>query len=238
MIKRTVSVVTICLAVISAAALAGCEKEPAQPAKPAESAAPTPKPTAPAAPPKPEKAPPTTPPDHPSAASAAAENTGAAIDGSSLKLAGITLTLPQGWISEPVAAAPMAPVAVLRIPKSSPNGEDGTVRITYFPNMKGMDESNIERWVGQVTKADGQPATRADAKIKVEEVGAVRLTIVDLTGTVKLAMRDTPKPDARMIAAIVDHPKGPHFVIAAGDSKSMETWADQVLAFLKSAKVD
>jgi hypothetical protein len=132
----------------------------------------------------------------------------------------------------------MAPVAVLRIPRLAPDGEDGTVRITYFPNMKGMDESNIERWVGQVARADGQPATRADAQIKVTELGNVRLTTVDLTGVIKLAMRDTAKPNTRMIAAIVDHPKGPHFVVAAGDAKSMETWGDQIVGFLKSAKAE
>lgn len=235
--KRMMTVITICLAAGAAAALSGCEKETAPPAKPAESAARPSKPAAPATTPQAEKAPPTMPANHPGG-SPAAESAAATIDGSALKLTGVMLTLPKGWESEPAGSGPMAPVAVLRIPKLAPDGEDGTVRITYFPNMKGMDESNIERWVGQVAKADGQPATRADAEIKVAEMGNVRLTTVDLTGAIKLAMRDTAKPNTRMIAAIVDHPKGPHFVVSAGDAKSMETWGDQIVGFLKSAKAE
>jgi len=218
-----------------AAALVGCEKQTAPPPKPADNAPRTTEATLPA-PPRSPATPPAMPPNHPAAPGA--ESTSVTIEGSSLRLTGVSLTLPKGWESEAVSPGPMAPVAVLRIPRVSPEGEDGTVRITYFPNMKGMDESNIQRWIGQVTKADGQPTTREEAAIKVEVLGNIRLTTVDLTGSVKLTMRDTPKPAMRMIAAIVDHPKGPHFVVAAGDAKSMETWAEQVLSFLKSAKAE
>jgi hypothetical protein len=155
-----------------------------------------------------------------------------------LKLTGLTLTVPEGWVEEKVEATPMGPKAVLKIPKTDPGGEDGVVRITHFPNMKGKDkdEMNIDRWIGQVSKADGQPCTRSDAKITTTEAGAVRITMIDLSGTVKLTMRDTAKPNQRMIAAIVDHPQGPHFVVSAGPAASMEKWAAQIDAFLKSAK--
>ena len=156
-----------------------------------------------------------------------------------MKLTGLTLTVPEGWVDEKkVEASPTGPKAVLKIPKTDPGGEDGIVRITHFPYMKGKDkdEMNIDRWIGQVTKADGQACTRSDAKITTAEVGAVRITMVDLSGTVKLTMRDTAKPNHRMIAAIVDHPQGPHFVVSAGPAASMEKWAVQIDAFLKSAK--
>jgi len=218
-----------------AGTLVGCEKEVAPPQVPAEKATGPSAATLPA-PPRSPATPPAMPPNHPAAAEM--ESSGAIIDGSTLKLAGISLSLPKGWESEAVSPSPMAPVAVLRIPKTSPEGENGTVRVTYFPNMKGMDESNIQRWLGQVTKADGQPMSREDAAIKVEELGKVRLTTVDLTGSIKVTMRDAPEPDMRMITAIIDHPKGPHFVVAAGDAKSMETWADQILSFLESAKAE
>jgi hypothetical protein len=159
--------------------------------------------------------------------------------GTPLKLTGLTLTVPEGLVDEKkVEASPTGPKAFLKIPKTDPGGEDGIVRITHFPYMKGKDkdEMNIDRWIGQVTKADGQPCTRSDAKITTTEVGPVRITMVDLSGTVKLTMRDTAKPNQRMIAAIVDHPQGPHFVVSAGPAASMEKWASQIDAFLKSAK--
>ncbi len=158
--------------------------------------------------------------------------------GKALQLTGLTMKVPAGWDEEKIEPTPLGPKAVFKIPKTDPNGEDGTVRITHFPDMKGKDEINIDRWLGQVTKPDGQPMTRLDAKITTLESASLRLTTVDMSGSAKLTMRDTAKPNQRMIAAIVDHPKGPHFVVSAGPVASMEKWAAQIDAFLKSAKVE
>ena len=160
--------------------------------------------------------------------------------GTALKLTGLTMTVPEGWVEEKVEPSPMEPKAIYRIPKLDTAGEDGMVRITHFPNMKGKDkdDKNIDRWLGQVSKPDGQPLTRSDAKITTTETGPVRLTVVDMSGSAKLTMKDTAKPNQRMIAAIVDHPQGPHFVVSAGPAASMEKWAAQIDAFLKSAKVE
>jgi len=160
--------------------------------------------------------------------------------GTTLILTGLTLTVPQGWVEEKVEPTPMGPKAVFKIPTLDPKLDDGAVRITHYPSMKGKDKDdmNIDRWLGQISKPDGQPFTRSDAKITTTEVGPVRLTVVDMSGSVKMTMRDTAKPNQRMIAAIVDHPQGPHFVVTAGPATSMEKWAAQIDAFLKSAKVE
>ena len=167
-----------------------------------------------------------------------AKPVGATAKGTTIKLTGLTMTVPEGWVEEKFEPTPMGPKAVFKIPKTDPNGEDGTVRITHFANMKGKDKDdmNIDRWIGQVGKPDGQPSTRSDAKITTTEIGSVKLTVVDLSGSVKLTARDTAKPNQRMIAAIVDHPQGPHFVVSAGPAASMEKWVVQIDAFLKSAK--
>lgn len=194
----------------------------------------TPQPAPPAKPTEPAK-----PPETPMPSAAPAK-------GTVLNLTGLTLIVPEGWVEEKVEPSPMGPKAIYRIPKLDAAGpvdqlaEDGMVRITHFPNMKGKDKDdmNIDRWLGQVSKPDGQPLTRSDAKITITEVGPVRLTVVDMSGSAKMTMRDTAKPNQRMIAAIVDHPQGPHFVVSAGPAASMEKWAAQIDAFLKSAKVE
>jgi len=157
-----------------------------------------------------------------------------------LSLPGLTMSVPEAWLLEDLASGPMGPQAVLRLPKVEGDAEDGSIRITHFPNMKGkqMDEMNINRWIGQVTQADGRASTRADAKITVSELGPVRITLVDLSGSIKVTGSDTPRPNGRLLAAIVDHPKGPHFVVAVGGAKSMEKWAGPIEAFLKSAKAE
>lgn len=163
--------------------------------------------------------------------------TGAKDKGSQLNLTGLKLTVPAGWETQTIQPGAMAPKAVYQIPPLKPGEEPATVRITYFPEMKGKDDMNLDRWIAQVTRPDGALATRTDAKIEKTELGNIRLTTVDVSGNVKMTMRDTPKPEQRMIAAIIDHPKGPHFVVVAGPAASMKTWEADIMKFLKSAEV-
>lgn len=176
-------------------------------------------------------------PAAPAVAAEPAKSEAASSGGAKLALTGLTMTVPAGWKAQEIPPGPMAPKAIYTIPELKPSEGEGVVRITYFPEMKGKDDMNIDRWVGQVTNAEGKPATRAEAKIEKVEMGNIRLTLVDVSGNVKMTMRDTGKPDHRMIAAIVDHPKGPHFVVAAGPTGAMKTWAAEITAFLKSAQV-
>lgn len=158
--------------------------------------------------------------------------------GSQLRLAGVALVVPAGWESQQIQpGGAMAPKAVYKIPALKAGDEPGMIRITHFPEMKGKDDQNIDRWIAQVTKADGTPAARGDAKVEKTESGNIRLTTVDVSGNVKMTMRDTGKPDHRMIAAILDHPKGPHFIVAAGPVESMKSWEADIMKFLKSATV-
>lgn len=158
--------------------------------------------------------------------------------GSLLRLTGITLNVPAGWESQQIQpGGAMAPKAVYQIPAAKAGNDPGMVRITHFPEMKGKDDQNVDRWIAQVTKGDGKPATRADAKVEKTETGNIRLTTVDVSGNVKMTMRDTGKPDHRMIAAIVDHPKGPHFIVIAGPVEAMKIWEADIMQFLKSATV-
>lgn len=158
-----------------------------------------------------------------------------------LLLTGLTMTPPAAWVRKSVSAGPLAPKAAFSLPPVEGDPHKCTVRITHYPNMKGMpgiDDMNINRWLRQVTKADGSPHTRDQAKIEVSEFGHVRLTILDLSGTVSAGMGPAASklPDHRMIAAILDHPRGPHFVKVVGGLPTMKKWRDAILTFLKSAK--
>jgi hypothetical protein len=155
-----------------------------------------------------------------------------------LKLTGVTLSPPSSWTSRPPKhPGPMSPKAIYAIPAIEGDSQTGMVRITYFPGMKGKDDMNINRWLGQVTQPDGKASTRKHAKITKKTVGDVKLTIVDVSGAARVTMRDKPQPGSRMIAAIIDHPKGPHFVVIAGHSKLIKKWEKEIYKFLESAKV-
>ena len=161
-------------------------------------------------------------------------------EGSKLALTGLSMTVPEGWRREQAKPGPMAPKAVFKL--SGADGDQGgvSVRITHFPGMKGLDNQNIDRWISQVRQPDGQPSTRDHATVTVKDLGAVKLTLVDITGSVNTSMRGQgeAKPNQRLIAAIVDHPKGPHFVKASGDVAAIKKWEASIMAFIESAQVN
>ncbi|UCF34675.1 MAG: hypothetical protein JSV78_05095 [Phycisphaerales bacterium] len=156
-----------------------------------------------------------------------------------VKLSGLRMKAPQGWASQPVQSGPMAPRIVFSLPPAEGDPVGCELRISHYPQMKGKDELNIRRWIAQVSKPDGSPYKRDEVDVKVNQKGSVQLTIVDLSGAVQEGMgREVMmKRDHRMIAAIVDHPKGPHFVKVSGPAESMAKWADAVKQFLETAEV-
>ncbi len=225
--------ITMTIGFVAMGTLSGCDtSNPPAATPPSPQHPPTTAKAAPTAPPT------TTPPGHPDVPDTHAATASTAQDGSSLKLTGISLTVPSGWVAQPTPTGPMAPKAVFSLPHTGESGEDVSVRITYFPSMKGKDEMNIDRWIRQARHADGTPLTRADAKIERKEFGNVRVTTVDVSGTIQATMRAAPKTGNRMIAAIVDHPRGPHFVSIVGDKAAMDHWEPTIRSFLHSAKVE
>ena len=148
------------------------------------------------------------------------------------------MTIPDGWVVQPVKPGPMAAKAAFALPKADGAQENGSVRITHYPGMKGKDDMNIDRWLGQTAQADGTPTTRDSAKIEHKTIGNVHLTTVDVSGAVKATMRSAPQAGGRMIAAIVDHPRGPHFVVATGEAATIAKWETAVHEFLQSAKAE
>ncbi|RJP40650.1 MAG: hypothetical protein C4547_02255 [Phycisphaerales bacterium] len=185
------------------------------------------------------------PPGHPpipaqSATGARPAVVGTAVTDSVLTLPGVKLAVPEGWVSRPATPGGMGPVAVFELPGSDGAGA-AEVRITHFPNMKGMDQMNIDRWLGQVQTAEGQPISREDADISVDSRDGVTLTVVDVSGSVPSsgAMVDAGGgriEDGRMIAAIIDHDLGPHYVKVLGPAATMGRWSDSILAFIHSAE--
>jgi len=212
---------------LTAAVLSACDK-PETPRE-AEPAAPAPAKT-PAKPASPHAAADrnTLPPAHPPIGNTAPGS-----------LTGVSFDVPKDWVVEPAPPSEMGPKAIYSLAKVESDEEDASVRITYFPGMKGKDDLNIERWVAQVRRPDGSTSTKEDAEIVVEQIGDVRLTIVDITGSVVTGMgvAGPAAPNQRLIAAIVDHPEGPHYVKVTGGIATMEKWAPSVYEFLKSAKV-
>lgn len=149
------------------------------------------------------------------------------------QLDGILFKVPEGWTYTVPPATGMAPKAIFTLPPVEGDAEDVQVRVTHFPTMNVSDEMNLQRWYGMFTQPDGQPTKEVATEERFEANG-VSFVLVDIAGTMNSGT--TPKPDWRMLAAIVKHDRGPHFVKAVGPAKSVEHWKDSVLAYLKSVQ--
>lgn len=155
-----------------------------------------------------------------------------------LTLKGITLNVPEHWKVEPISAGPFAAKAAFRIPGEDSSG-DCVVRVTHYPSMKGKDDLNIDRWASQFRLADGSPATRRNAMIttSTHPKGTIELTTVELQGAMASGMGGSGAtiPDQRLIAAILDHANGPHFIKVTGSIEAMALAQDSIDDFMLSA---
>ncbi|MBI4716452.1 MAG: hypothetical protein HY763_01485 [Planctomycetes bacterium] len=138
-------------------------------------------------------------------------------------------------------AGSLGGVAAYRLPKVEGDTADGSVRVTFFPDMKGKDEMNIDRWLAQVKRPNGQPCGREDARTTVKTVNNnIRVVIVDINGTLSTQMMGGggELPNQKMIAAIINDPAGPHFVKATGPHASITKWSESIYAFIESARTE
>ncbi|GJM24959.1 MAG: hypothetical protein DHS20C16_13740 [Phycisphaerae bacterium] len=232
--------------VAAAFVLVGCKKE--------EKAAPEVPPVAPLAKTKPtqpvqksQKAPPLVPgqsnelpPGHPPIdggmpkAKAGNKKIEKAVEGS----AGLKLTAPEGWqATEPPAASNSGfrvagPLAVFTLEKVEGDKEDGIVRLTHFPGMRNIPvQAQLNRWFDQVSQPDGS-STKDKAKVDTWEKDGVKISVADMTGTMMPG-----SGTVRMIAAVIEHPNGPHFVKAIGPVDTIEHWRESIMEYLKSSKI-
>lgn len=131
------------------------------------------------------------------------------------------------------------PKAVFVLPKVDGDDEDGEARLTHFPGMKNIPvEANLNRWYGQFTQPSGKPTSEV-AVTQSFVVEGVTITLADMSGTMSTGMGGggETKPNYRMMAAIIEHPQGPHFLTVKGPAGTMERWQESVVEYLKSVKI-
>jgi hypothetical protein len=96
--------------------------------------------------------------------------------------------------------------------------------------------------VGQFSKEDGSAAAD-NAKISKRESGSLPLTILDVEGTYSpsggpMMQSGSPKPNHRMLAAIMETSSGPWFFKLTGQKSTIEKWEESFLGFLDSIQPD
>jgi hypothetical protein len=128
------------------------------------------------------------------------------------------------------------PPLVARAPKSSMRAAEYTLEddpqaelvVFYFgEGQGGAVEPNITRWLGQLAQPDGSDTTKR-ARRAERTVAGMNVALVEATGTYSGGMAmpgaptPTPQPDAMLLGAIANGPKGPVFFKLVGKRASVE----------------
>jgi hypothetical protein len=158
----------------------------------------------------------------------AAQSSGAS--GSELKW-----TPPARWEAKPGSGMR---AATYIIPAAKGDSEGGECAV--FVNIGGGVDANIKRWIGQFEQPDGS-SSEAKAKQNKETINGLPVTTVDLTGTFKgggpaMGQTSGPKPNYRLLGAIVEGPQGEVFLKFTGPAKTVAAAQEEFQTMLKSVK--
>ncbi len=150
--------------------------------------------------------------------------------------AGMSFAAPADWALQPPRAMR---VGTYRIPAAQGDPEDAELGVFYFgPGQGGGVDANIDRWFNQFVQPDGRQS-QAVAHKDARTINGFPVTTVDLSGTylfspTPMSPEKTPKPNFRLLGAIVQAPEGNVFFKLTGPQKTVATAAAGFEALLAS----
>ena len=171
------------------------------------------------------------PPANPAKQNAAPTGTPAAKP-SRLVIQGFASPLSPTW----VATVPSSSMRVAQFDIPAAKGADaGEMAVFFFPSGQGgSPEANIQRWASQFTAPNGQAVT---PKVSTENIGGMRLTLVELQGTyargVGMGPTGDAKPNQTLLVALVETTVGRITLQLYGANKTISA---QRSNFMKLAK--
>jgi hypothetical protein len=146
--------------------------------------------------------------------------------------AGVKWTVPSTWKSE--AQRPMR-LATYTIPPATGDSDPGECGVYYFGQGQGGSvQANMDRWIGQFQSKEA-------AKRDQRTIHGLRVTTVDVSGAYSgmggpMAEHGAaPKPNYRLLGAIIEGPQGSVFFKFTGPAKTVaqnQTAFDKLLASL------
>ncbi len=142
---------------------------------------------------------------------------------------------PEGWIAE--ASPSKMRVAQFKLPKSEGDSEDASLVLYYFgPQQGGSVQANVERWIGQMKQPEAEPTK---PKTETMTINGLKITMVDAVGT--YTAETSPgsgtfhnKTGFRLLAAVIETPKGPYFVKLVGPARTLGRWERSYMDFVRS----
>jgi len=164
--------------------------------------------------------------DHPQATQAGGEVT----------LAGITVTVPDSW--QDLGPSGMRQ-AQFQLPPDEGDTEPAEVNVFYFgPASGGGVEANLQRWIGQMTVAEGAEPVR-----RTFTADGMSGHVVSVDGAYNAGgMRpmgggdSTPKPGYRLVGVVLEGPEGSLFFKLTGPAATARAMEAELMPMMESAR--
>ena len=161
-------------------------------------------------------------------------------EGEGQDLGTISVRVPEGWMIEPPSSRIRKAQYVLS--GQGADAEDASLVVFYFgPGQGGSVEANLKRWYGQFKQPDGRSSEEV-ARVSKKTVSGMQVTAADVSGTYApapmglMAPVGRPKPNYRLLAAIVESPQGPYFFKLTGPEGTVGYWKGTFDKFIESVR--
>ena len=141
---------------------------------------------------------------------------------------------PSSWqFRTPASTARLAEYTLSRTADGT-----GEIVVYFFGPQQGPNvDANLERWKGQFSHPDGSPVT---GKVSRDSSGAFPLVFAEYEGSYKRGIgagsSDSVRAGQRLIAAIIQTPKGTMFAQMFGSAARVAAERDAFTAFVKSIR--
>jgi hypothetical protein len=152
-------------------------------------------------------------------------------------LGGLKSTAPASWKEVPVNSP-------MRVKQFTVPGKEGDAELAVFffgQGQGGGIQANLDRWKQQFQPPAGQTLEQA-SKVSSMKVAGTTATMLDIHGTYMFKARPMepgpgePRPNHRMLAVVMETPKGNYYLKLVGPAKTVEQNKKEFDAWLKAFK--
>lgn len=161
----------------------------------------------------------------------------AAATGVTVELGGLKSTTPKSW-KEVAVQNPM------RLKQFTVPGKDGEAELVIFyfgQGEGGSVQANVDRWKKQFQPPEGKTLDQV-SKTETLKLPTTQATLLDVAGTYMFKARPMdpgpgePRANYRMLAAVLESPKGNYFIRLVGPEKTVDKSRKEFTGWLKAFK--
>jgi hypothetical protein len=160
-----------------------------------------------------------------------------AAGGTVVELGGLKAVAPVAWKEAP-ASSPM------RVKQFTVPGKGGDAEVVVFffgQGQGGSVEDNVARWKKQFQPPEGKTIDQVSKMETIRGAGA-NISLLDISGTYLFKARPMdpspgePRPNHRMLAAVLETPKGNYYIRLVGPEKTVAAAKKDYVSWLKAFK--